>query len=289
MEHQLKSNHLNVTINSKGAELSSVKLNGVEYLWQAKAEVWPRHAPVLFPIVGKLKENTFKFNDKNYSLSQHGFARDYDFKMTSQTENEITFELRNTATLQKLYPFEFIFQIKYSIEKSKIVCQYTISNPSSQANLFFSVGAHPGFKVPLLENEKFTDYTLNFHNSKKFFVTELADGLLTNTKKELALIDGDLKLTNDLFNADALVFEDSQIDSIGLRSIISGKGVELECKNWPYFGIWSKKGHNEFICLEPWYGIADSIDSIGDLETKKGIIQLKPFEEFDCSFSMRFF
>ena len=289
MEFILRSNKLIVTIQSKGAEISSILFNDLEYIWQAKPDVWPRHTPVLFPIVGKLRNNTFNYNSASYALSQHGFARDKEFKMIKQTDSEVTFELGSDMETEKIFPFQFKFQIKYAIENEMVVCQYSIINPSSEADLFFSVGAHPGFKVPLLETEKFTDYALIFHNSKKFFVTELSDGLLTNTKKELILKEGDLKITDDLFNADALVFENSQIDSIGLRSTVSGKGVELQCKNWPYFGIWSKKGCNEFICLEPWYGIADSIDSTGDIKTKNGIIHLEPSEEFDCSFSIKLF
>lgn len=289
MEYTLQSNNLTLAIQSKGAEISSILFNHLEYIWQAKENIWPRHAPVLFPIVGKLKNNSFQYNSHVYSLTQHGFARDNEFEMISRSENAITFELRNNGVTEKVYPFEFNFQIKYAIEKDTVICEYTIRNPSSSDDLFFSVGAHPGFRIPLLDTEKFTDYTLNFHNSKPFFATELADGLLTNSKKELSLIDGDLTITDDLFDKDALVFENSQIDSIGLRSSVSGKGVELVCRNWPYFGIWSKKGCREFICLEPWHGIADSVDSTGDLRNKKGIIQLKPFEEFDCSFSVKLF
>ena len=113
--------------------------------------------------------------------------------------------------------------------------------------------------------------------------------MLTDTKKGLELLNGELRLTSNLFDCDALVFEDSQIDSVTLKSKTSDKGIELLCNNWPYFGIWSKPGCQEFICLEPWYGIADSVNSTNELKNKKVIIQLKPEEEFDCGFSVRLF
>jgi len=278
MEYQIKSHNLVVKINSKGAELSSVKLEDLEYLWQAKADVWPRHAPVLFPIVGRLKDN---------SISQHGFARDKELKLAFKDENEISFELINDEETNELFPFDFKLIIWYSITDNRVVCGYEVVNTASQKNLFFSIGAHPGFKVPLSNTEKFEDYKLVFSN-KEYYTTVLADGLLSDTKKELVLHHGELNLSTALFENDALVFEDSQIDQIRLISK-SGKGLELNCKDWPYFGIWSKKGCSEFVCLEPWYGIADSINSTGNLQTKKGIIELKVGEKFDCSFSIRVF
>ncbi|MDZ4665823.1 MAG: aldose 1-epimerase family protein [Bacteroidota bacterium] len=287
MVYNLRSNNLVVSINSKGAEICSVKYNELEYIWQARADAWPRHTPVLFPIVGRLKNNSFNYDDQSYSLSQHGFARDKEFKCISQSGKEMHFELVSSIETKKVYPFEFSLTIKYILQDDNLICTYEVSNPSSRI-LLFSIGAHPGFKVPLLENEKFEDYKLKLDSTKKYQTTVLSDGLLSDGKKELFLTNGDLNLSIDLFDTDALVFEDSQIDSISLISP-SGKGVELTCVGWPYFGIWSKKGCKEFVCLEPWHGIADGVNNGGDLKTKRGIIELQPEKKFECSFSIRVF
>ncbi|MBK7818434.1 MAG: aldose 1-epimerase family protein [Sphingobacteriaceae bacterium] len=287
MVYYLRSNNLIVSINSKGAEITSVKRNELEYIWQAKADIWPRHAPVLFPIVGRLKNNSFKCNEQNYSLSQHGFARDKEFKCTSQSEKKICFKLVSDVEINKIYPFDFSLMIKYALEEDMVTCTYEVTNPSSQ-NLFFSIGAHPGFKVPIEDHEKFEDYTLKFDQAREYQTTVLSDGLLSETKEKLHLTNGELSLNTSLFDKDALVFENSQIDTISLVSP-SGKGIELNCKHWPYFGIWSKKGCNEFVCLEPWYGITDSVNASGDLNTKKGIIELQSGKKFECNFSIRFF
>lgn len=289
MEYKLRSNDLSVTILSKGAEISSLVFKEIEYIWQADAAVWPRHTPVLFPIVGRLKDNTYHYQNKDYSLSQHGFARDKEFLMIHQTDSEIEFELEHDLETKKIYPFEFRLQIKYQIVDDVLICSYKVINPSDLGEVLFGIGAHPGFRVPLLESEKFTDYSLFFDPTRTFQISDLKDGLLSGTKKELKLTSGELKITKNLFDNDALVFEDRQINSICLKSNLSGKGVELKCEDWPYFGIWSKKGCQEFICLEPWHGITDSAMPYGEFKNKKGIIYLGPKEEFNCSYSVRIF
>lgn len=287
MVYDLVSNNLEVSINSKGAEISSVKYNALEYIWQAKVEVWPRHTPVLFPIVGRLKSNSFNYNGQNYSLSQHGFARDKEFKCISQNDKEISLELLSDEETKKIFPFDFSLTITYTIKDDMVSCTYKVANPSEQS-LFFSIGAHPGFRIPIEKSERFEDYKLTFDPIKQYQTTVLQEGLLSETKEKLVLTNGELNLNLSLFDKDALVFENSQIEAISLSSP-SGKGVELKCKDWPYLGIWSKKGCSEFVCLEPWYGITDSEHATGDLKSKKGIIELAGGKSFECNFSMRFF
>lgn len=289
MQYQLRSNNLIITIQSKGAEVSSVLLDSVEYIWQADPAIWPRHTPVLFPIVGKLKNDQCTHNGKTIQLSQHGFARDKEFKLIRQTNEEIVFELMSDEETIQIYPFDFKLLISYKITNNELNCSYQVINLSSERELLFSIGAHPGFRVPLTDSEKFTDYSLKFESNKTFVISKLSQGLLSGAKSELNLISNELHISKDLFEHDALVFEDSQINSIILHSNKSGKGVEMTCKNWPYFGIWAKKDCEQFVCLEPWYGITDTNVSNGELKNKKGIIQLDPKQEFNCNYSIRFF
>jgi len=287
MKHKLLSDTLEVHVNFLGAEIESVKnKSGLEFIWQANKEVWPRHAPVLFPIVGKLKDNSFTYNSRVYELGQHGFARDYAFELIAGDHRYCTFQLRPDIKSKKNYPFDFIFQITHSLNGNKLVTTYTILNPFTEV-LFFSVGAHPGFNCPLLPTESFENYYLEFESSS-LQLSELNNGLRTPNRKELGLNKNRLYLSETLFDKDALVFENSQINKICLRSEKSSHKISLECINWPYFGIWSKKGCREFICLEPWQGIADRETASGDLARKDGIIQLQPKKEFTCSFSISF-
>lgn len=284
MHHQLVSDQLTVLINFMGAEVCSIKdKNNLEFIWTAVEHIWGRHAPVLFPIVGKLKDNQFIFKDKSYSLSQHGFARDMHFVFISGNEQTCVFELKSSRETQAVFPFEFIFRVIYDLKDNTLKCNYQVRNPSDQ-NLFFSVGAHPGFNCPLKAGEMLSDYYLLFEKDA-LIKTTLLNGLRLG-KENMILQDKKLRLSNDLFNEDALVFEDNQINTIGLFSSRSSHSIVMHCEGWPYFGIWSKPGKSGFICLEPWHGIADSTETDQRLQNKTGIITLAPGLEFACSYSI---
>lgn len=287
MKHTLTSNEISLTINSQGAELSSVKnRNGLEFIWQAKPDVWARHAPVLFPIIGKLKNNQFIFEGKTYELPQHGFARDMELSLKEKNDTSCVFELRSDANTKKVFPFDFVFQIIYILNGNKLTIKYNVKNPGSDA-LFFSIGAHPAFNVPLQANETFEDYYLEFEKNN-YNVTILNEGLRTSSKQNLEVKDKKLFLSKNLFDRDALVFENSQIDSMALCSSKSNHKIIMHSKNFPYFGIWSKKGCTQFVCLEPWFGIADHENTNQNFSQKEGIISLNANEEFVCEFELRF-
>jgi len=287
MQTEIRSKLLAVKINSFGAEVCSVKNNeGIEFIWQADKDVWARHAPVLFPIVGKLKDNFFIHEGKKYELPQHGFARDMEFDVLEQRDNSCTFQLLSNNDTKAKFPFEFKFQINYSVNENTLETQYKIINPSG-TTIYFSVGAHPGFNCPLLPKEKFEDYYLEFE-SDTFFKKQLNNGLRTDGIESLKLTDQKLFLTNNLFDNDALVFENQQINAISLCSSVSKHKITLQSKGWPYFGIWAKKGSQQFICLEPWYGIADHENSTNGLCKKDGVVQLAANSEFKAQFSLIF-
>lgn len=288
MQHQLHSDQLSVTINSFGAEVCSVKnKHGLEFIWQADKHVWARHAPVLFPIVGKLNNNMFTYQGKNFELPQHGFARDIEFEFVSGNEANVSYALASSQRTNQKFPFDFHFEISYQLKGSVLTITYTITNSSASHQLLFSVGAHPGFNCPLEPGEKFEDYYLQFEN-QQLSQTQLEDGLRTDRKTKLELTDNKLYLSEGLFDNDALVFENLQVDSIHLCSSRSSHKIMLQCKDWPYFGVWTKKGTKQFICLEPWYGIADRRFASGDLDRKDGIIRLEPGKQFKASFSITF-
>jgi len=289
MKFELKNEQIRASINLKGAELNSIRFNESEYLWQADKNVWPRHAPVLFPIVGKLKNDAYFFNGEQYQMGQHGFARDKDFAFKYKTNSEIELELKHDSETLKLFPFQFKLTVRYKLQANGIDCLYRITNTSSVETLLFSIGSHPGFKIPLQEDERYEDYVLEFFDGNTYKTVQLENGLLTGKTIDLIVQNGRVPLNTTLFENDAMVFDGRQINQIELKSLKSGKGIRLDCDGWPFFGIWSKPGCSQFICLEPWYGIADSLHSSGNLEEKKGIMRLLPDEFFNCRYSMSFF
>jgi galactose mutarotase-like enzyme len=285
--YQLKNNELNVKVNSFGAELSSIfsLKNNIEYIWQANPEIWPRHAPHLFPIVGKLKDGSFNVLNNTYQLPQHGFARDNDFESIECSENSLTFELKANDETLKQFPFDFSLKINYTLLENKLITSYEIFNPGSN-ELNFSIGAHPAFNCPLQKDESFMDYSLVFPNKNELVINTLHEGLIKKETKTLTLNNNKLSVSKSLFDNDALVFMNSQIEQISLISEKTSHGVTMECFNWPFFGIWTKNNYEQFICLEPWQGIADSETDECDFKNKKGIITLLPKQKFNCSFNI---
>jgi galactose mutarotase-like enzyme len=287
---ELQNNLLSVKVNSFGAELCSVlsKQTAIQYMWQADNTTWARYAPNLFPIVGKLKDGRFKYGSQICELPQHGFARDSEFICIEHSSDRLLFELAASEQTLANYPFHFSLQIGYTLEGDTLKTNYTVFNPDHK-DLYFSVGAHPAFNCPLQQNECFSDYQLVFPGKSDLTINTLNEGLITSQTKMLELQDHKLNVSKQLFDNDALVFMNSQIDEVKLISAKTGHGVTLASKGWPYFGIWTKKGTERFVCLEPWQGIADSDTVTGNLEEKTGIIKLESEQQHNCSFDMTFF
>lgn len=287
---QLQNNVLNVKVNSFGAELCSVVSNEIhiEYIWQANESVWARHAPNLFPIVGKLKNGTYSYQANSYQFPQHGFARDHEFICIEQKNDFLLFELTASDLTLEKYPFHFSLQIGYKLTNNKLEISYSVFNPDSK-ELLFSIGAHPAFNCPLQSHEVFSDYELCFPNKTSININTLNDGLITSNTQQINLDNTKLNISKQLFDNDALVCMNTQIEEVQLVSKKSKHGVSLISKDWPYYGIWSKKGTEQFVCLEPWFGIADDENTTGDFENKTGIIKLKPEQYFNSSFEILFY
>lgn len=286
----LENAFIKIEVAAHGAELQSVlnKQFQLEYLWQGDPAIWPRKAPVLFPIVGKVKDNQYTLDDKKYSLSQHGFARDNAFAIISLTETSVVYRLRHSEDSLKNFPFEFELDIIYSIEGSTVKVEYKIQNPSPVIDLYYSIGAHPGFRCPLIEGEMFEDYFLEFEKSENLNRILLDGGLRSNQTEAVALTNNKLPLSVDLFGPkDAIVVSGLQSERISLRSNRSAHGLHFNYKNYPWFGIWSKPG--PFVCLEPWMGVADDIHATGEFTSKESIQFLKPKAEALFTYSIELF
>lgn len=281
--HSLHNGHLQVSVNAAGAELCSLKnAEGLELLWQADKTVWPRHAPVLFPIVGRLKNDSYVLNDKSYKLTQHGFARDHQFELKERGDSFLEFELTDNENTRAVYPFHFSLRIRYSLNENTLTIAYTVLNTEDET-LPFSIGAHPGFSCKTKSGESLSDYQLEF-KTEKLKARKLSNGLRSAEHYKVPLHDKTLQLNSALFDNDALVFENTQVEEVTLSS--SSYSLRMICKGWPYFGVWTKKGADDFVCLEPWYGIADRADGNDNFYEKEGIHQLAPGSRFNSEFSV---
>ncbi len=284
--HSIFNKNISISVNSLGAELVSLKSSTTELLWQGDKSIWARFAPVLFPIVGKLKDNEFTHNGTVYNLPQHGFARDSEFVLIEESENVLEFELTANEDTLLIYPFHFSLRIRYELQTNGVDLKYLVFNPDNK-ELLFSLGAHPGFNCKRVEGESLEDFYIEFENKKELVLEKLSNGLLSGQTSVLKLENSCLKLNSQLFESDALVLKNTQIEKVNLSSTKSKSKIILTCKDWPYFGIWTKKGSDAFVCLEPWYGIADNLNTDKNLESKPGIIRLQANRNFKSEFTIK--
>ena len=284
---QIENDHLVVRINEKGAELQSVQLNALEYLWQADPNYWGKHAPVLFPIIGELKDGKYIFENKEYHLPRHGFARDKMFEATQTSSSSAIFTLHNNADTLAVYPFQFIFQVQYEIKEYTLYCSYIVQN-INDGDLYFSVGGHPAFRVPLNEKLQYEDYTLAFNKDTSLKRFLLNNGLTDDKTEIVVLDDKKLHLKSSLFYDDAIVLKHISSDQIKLYSDKDPHGLTFRFEGFPYFGIWAAKDA-PFVCLEPWCGIADNIHHDYQLKNKEGINQLAAGAKWKRTWSVELF
>ena len=280
----IENEHLKIEIHPKGAELQSIynKKKSLEYMWGADPAFWGKKSPVLFPIIGSLKNNTYYFENKAYRLSRHGFAREMDFTVTDQTASSITFTLtRSEATFEK-YPFQFRFDIVYNIKENQLQVMYRVVNKGEiNQTLYFSVGGHPAFKIPLLPGTVYTDYYLKFNkveNAGRWLISK--EGLIETRSIPLLNDEQQLPLTKELFYTDAIVFKQLRSDKVKLVSNTSGELFEFDFTGFPYLGIWAAKDA-DFVCIEPWCGIADSVTTNQQFTQKEGINKLDSTDQFE--------
>jgi galactose mutarotase-like enzyme len=285
MLYNLENALASVEVDSQGAELSGFTLvsTGRQYIWAAEPEVWARHAPILFPIVGKLKMNEYRYKDKTYYLPQHGFARDMAFTLRAQSENSLEFELKESEATLKVFPFQFVLRVKYVLVGTCLNISYTVLNPSETEPLYFSIGAHPGFNTQANPDESKPNYYLEFSEPETLYRVPLEAGLLLEPETEPFIENATrIPLTDSLFARDALVFENHKSGAMALKCEQSTYSVQIGIKA-PYLGIWAKDGA-PFVCIEPWEGIADSKQASGQFADKKGIKFLAPGGSFAFDF-----
>ena len=290
----LENEQIKVMVADSGAELSSVydKENGVERLWDANPEVWNRHAPILFPFVGKVANGAYRIGEKEYPMkTQHGFARDMEFECVEETGTSVTHKLVATDVTKEIYPFDFELVVthKLNAENPRVLeIEWEVKN-TGEGLMYYSVGGHPAFTLPVKESAEREAYYLKFTGSDKLSYVGVnpENGLAAvDTVKELPMEDGYVKFFDDIY--DTLIFDYKNIESVSIAKPDKTPYVTMTCEQFPFLGIWTKTTGN-FICLEPWVGRTDNDGFKGTLEEKIGMEKLSAGESRKISHTVEFY
>ena len=286
----ISNDFISITVATKGAELQSLchKQHQVEYMWSGDPAYWGKHSPVLFPFVGELKNKTYSYHGKQYTLGRHGFAREMEFEVTEQSASSITFSLASNEETALNYPFQFVFSVKYTLDQNTLQVSFIVEN-KGEDKMLFSVGGHPAFKVPLVEGTGYEDYQLVFNERETTGRWPISpEGLIKTEPQPLLNNENTLPLKKDLFSADAIVLKELKSQAVSLISAKTEHGLKFNFKDFPFLGIWATKGA-DFVCIEPWCGIADSVNASGNLEEKEGINVLQPAATFTVTYTIEVF
>ncbi|EKO6660911.1 aldose 1-epimerase family protein [Listeria monocytogenes] len=285
---KLENEVLLVEMKTAGAELTRIfhKDTGLEYLWNADSKFWGRHSPVLFPTVGRLVEDTYLVDGKPYHLGQHGFARDRDFQVIEQTEKSVRFELDADEDSLAVYPYKFKISIIYTIEKNTVAVSYEVENTDNK-RIYFSIGAHPAFNLPLTDGTTFEDYYLDFGTEENLETLCLEGPYRSGEIKKVVDKPAQyLPLSYDLFKNDALIFEALKQKEMTIKSDKTPHFVKVSFPEFPFVGVWTAKPGTPFLCIEPWYGIADGAGESVELRDKAGIEHLEPEAVFASEYEI---
>ncbi|WP_343854439.1 aldose 1-epimerase family protein [Algoriphagus jejuensis] len=289
MHYTIQSETLLVTVNQRGMELSSLKskITGQEYLWQGDPQFWTGQAPILFPIIGALKDGKTSYEGKTYILPKHGFVRNSDqAKLIKQLSDTLVFRLDSTPETLEVYPFAFALEVSFRVSGNSLEISHEVYNLDRKP-LYYSLGGHPAFNCPLLAGESLEEYRIEFpqveHDSTWMITPE---GLIGEKGEMILDSSNEIHLHAQIFDQDALIFKALKSREVSLTHCDRGPIVKMDFDDFDYLGIWAKPGA-PFVCLEPWLGIADASDHSGQLNEKEGIRRIEPGESERKKYSIR--
>lgn len=288
MIYKLENSNIKITASPFGGELHNLtsKIDGAEFLWNGNEEFWKYHAPILFPIVGKVKDNKYIVEENTYSLPQHGLARISEFNMIKKTDTSIIFSLPYSNKTLEVYPYKFELQIRYDLIENGVKVSYKVINKDSK-EIFFSIGAHPAFMCPIMPEETMNDYYFEFNKKETSSLLTLnAEGYFSHERLPYLNNKNIINLSKEVFKNDALVFDNLNSNKISLKSKNHNKSLTMDFTGFPYMGLWSKPTGAPFVCIEPWFGHSDYEDFTGEFKEKEGIQSLNIDEEFNCSYTI---
>ena len=277
----LKNECLEVTASEHGAELHSARLRGHEYLWTGDPAIWRRHAPVLFPFVGRNQNNTYRLHGKEYPMACHGFCQDAHFEIIEHDETHVVFEKTDSEETRAGYPFRFSFRVTYTISDQTIMVRYDVENRSAET-MYFGLGAHPGFLIPMEEGLSFEDYFAEFPDACSPDQVIFSENVLVSgARKPYPLEDGTrFPLHHDLFDFDAVVLENTG-DTVCLRSDRGTRSAEVTFPQMPWVGLWhASKKEAPYVCIEPWVSLPGREGVIEEFSARRDLVHLPAGETY---------
>lgn len=281
----IENEQLRLKLDTLGAEWMSLEsADGVEYLWQGDSQFWKGRAPVLFPFVGRLTDNTCCVRGVPYSMKIHGFASASEFSIREQGSDYVVLALESNEETLAQYPFDFTFTIRYALDGMQVKTTYCVENRSSD-RMPFGIGGHPGFRVPLVPGECFEDYSIAFTQPcRPDRVGFTPSVYLSGEDKPYPLRDGCvMDLRHDLFDEDAVILKNMGRE-VTLRSRVTGRGVTVTYPDMPYLGLWHwPKKQAPYVCIEPWSSLPARQDVVEELTCKSDLIHLKPGDTYVSS------
>lgn len=285
----IESDQLIVQINSKGMELNSIrsKTSNLEYLWQGDPQYWTGQAPILFPIIGALKDGKTMFQGKEYALPKHGFIRNSELgKLVEQEKDRLVFQVTSSPETLALYPFQFVLEITFQLHGNCLDVKHVVKNTGEQ-DMYYSLGGHPAFVCPIHAEAKYDEYAIEFPEVEQDHTWLIQpNGLIGSEGNQILNNTNLIPLHEHIFDADALIFKHLKSRKASLVHQIYGPVVQVDFEDFDYLGIWAKPGA-PFVCIEPWLGIADSVNASGNLEDKEGIRKLSPQNSEIKSYQIR--
>lgn len=288
MEFTLKNEKLSLTVSSLGAEMRSLlTADGTEYLWQGDQKYWGDRAPNLFPFIGRLTNNTYKYLGKVYPMTIHGFAAAKEFVVVEQSQTRLVLELRSDPTLKENYPFDFSLRIGYELKDTQVGINFRVENLGDNT-MPFGIGGHPGFNVPLTEGETFEDYEIEFSVPCCPDRVGFSPAVYMNGHDESYPLREErfIDLHHDLFDEDAIILK-NMAREVTLRSRVSGKGVIVTYPGLPYLGIWHwPKTDAPYVCIEPWSSLPSRQDVVEEFSCKSDMIQLGKGRSYEVSWGL---
>ena len=290
MIYSLENSLIKITACTHGGELHSItsKKDGTEYLWNGNPEYWKYHAPILFPIIGKVMDSRYIVDGKVYELPAHGLARTSEFQMLEIGENDfITFELKYSEDSLKIYPYKFSLRIKYTLEENSINVTYSVINLDDK-EIYFSIGAHPAFMCPIEKDELLEEYYLEFSEMETTSVMGVnKDVYLSRENRRFLDNETTLQLSKELFKNGLLMFNDLKSNKIAIKSKKSNKSLSIEFNEFPYLCLWAPENGAPFLCIEPWFGHPEYEDFNGEFKDREGTVSLKIGDHFNCSYKVK--
>lgn len=288
MTHTIRNAFLTATVSDQGAELRSIQdAAGTEYLWQGAPKYWGDRAPLLFPFIARLTNNSYKYMGKTYPMGIHGFAASSDFSVAEQGSDHIVLELTDSSATQEQYPFAFALQITYALQEKTLQVTYHVENRDSKT-MPFGIGGHPGFNVPLMDGEQFEDYELEFSCPCQPDRVGFTPAVYLSGHDEAYPLRKNrfIDLRHDLFDEDAVILK-NMAREVTLRSKVSGKGVTVSYPDMPYLGIWHwPKTDAPYICIEPWSSLPSRQDVVEEFSCKSDLVQLAAGKTYETTWSI---